>query len=464
MSVFALSVSDLDFSKTAVYLIQVTVVVAIGLTVARRFVWNAAIRYRILMLTWFAVMVLPIVSMICQASGVTTRLYGSFPELQAFAHSLFEPQQPGRVEQIRSCLVSADEAPSVGWTLPRPHEWFVVLSMIWLGGMAVQLTRLVSALCDVSRLLSRAAEASPGSRLASMGATVAHDFALSSVPPIRISAALATPAVCGLLKPSVVFPAQLARQMNDEQLGHVMTHEIAHVVRRDHLAVLAQQLLAAVFWFHPMVKVLNRRLSQAREEVCDNHVLGRASRVDYGYTLLGIAESVEGSLPLRLSVGFLADSWSLETRISQMLDSKRTTTTTVRGRAALPTCLASVTVTAVLALANPVPVVDDDLLEPGHLPVVGLGFDSDASREAHETFVPRSTRSSAYIALADRLAQLEALQREQTPEERAQLRMLERRAYEGELRREQLAHEARLKKNRTAPESALASAPLVPSE
>ena len=78
--------------------------------------------------------------------------------------------------------------------------------------------------------------------------------------------------------------------VSGEQMRDVLVHEVAHVRRRDHLIVLLQELARALYW--PIVPVhgLIRELGQAREELCDNHVLRGRDALSYGETLLHLAE------------------------------------------------------------------------------------------------------------------------------------------------------------------------------
>ena len=98
-------------------------------------------------------------------------------------------------------------------------------------------------------------------------------------------------------------------------------------VRRDHLIVLLQELARALYWPIVTVHGLIRELGQAREELCDNHVLRGRDALSYGETLLHLAELSWEARPLRTTVGILHWKGALERRIAGLLDQRRSTMT-----------------------------------------------------------------------------------------------------------------------------------------
>ena len=103
----------------------------------------------------------------------------------------------------------------------------------------------------------------------------------------------------------------------------MLVHEIAHVLRRDHLVVLLQVVAKAAFWPIMFVHLFNRHLDRAREEVCDNHVLSRRDAVSYGETLLRLAGLARDSAPIVASVGILHWRGKLEIRIAGLIHAQR---------------------------------------------------------------------------------------------------------------------------------------------
>ena len=74
----------------------------------------------------------------------------------------------------------------------------------------------------------------------------------------------------------------------------VLMHEMAHLKRRDGVVLIMQIIARAIYFFHPLVALLDRRLSEYREMACDDATVGRDrdSGVEYSRYLVEIAESL----------------------------------------------------------------------------------------------------------------------------------------------------------------------------
>jgi beta-lactamase regulating signal transducer with metallopeptidase domain len=114
---------------------------------------------------------------------------------------------------------------------------------------------------------------------------------LLAVPEIRIQAGGCGPAVVGFFRPVVVLPSAYVAEASPVHVRHALLHELAHIRRRDPLWNLVCLVLQLVYWFHPLVWLVRRRLSTLRELGCDElvtQVLGREAPA-YRNTLLELA-------------------------------------------------------------------------------------------------------------------------------------------------------------------------------
>ncbi len=133
----------------------------------------------------------------------------------------------------------------------------------------------------------------------------------------------AGPAVVGALRPAVLMPRKLLDALSDEEIQDVLAHEFAHVAHRHLIAALFQRFLAAVYWPHPLIHLLNRELVVAREEMCDNAVLRSAGAARYARVLLRVAECRLQPRQFSASLGLFGPSTSLEKRVKSLLDPNR---------------------------------------------------------------------------------------------------------------------------------------------
>jgi len=96
---------------------------------------------------------------------------------------------------------------------------------------------------------------------------------LAFVIPVRSSAVQLEPAVVGILRPVLLLPRGIEQRLTPEQVLTVLAHERCHVVWRDNLAAALHMLVEALFWFHPLIWWLGKRLVDERERACDERVL-----------------------------------------------------------------------------------------------------------------------------------------------------------------------------------------------
>jgi uncharacterized protein (TIGR03435 family) len=104
-----------------------------------------------------------------------------------------------------------------------------------------------------------------------------HDaFARLGAPPTLPLVASDTsfePGVFGIVRPALLWPRDIDTRLDDDQVRAILAHELAHVRRRDNLTATVHMFVEAVFWFHPVVWWVGRRLVDERERACDEEVV-----------------------------------------------------------------------------------------------------------------------------------------------------------------------------------------------
>ena len=83
------------------------------------------------------------------------------------------------------------------------------------------------------------------------------------------------PGLFGLLRPVVLVPEGIAERLTAAELDAVLVHESCHARRHDNLLFAAHSLVETIFWFHPVVWWLGRRLREECEHACDEAVVRR---------------------------------------------------------------------------------------------------------------------------------------------------------------------------------------------
>ena len=121
-------------------------------------------------------------------------------------------------------------------------------------------------------------------------------LALARTPRVEVTPGVAAPCVTGVVRPTVYLPSSLLDELSDEDLEHVLLHELAHVKRGDLWIGGLTMLLGLLYWFHPLVWLARRRLGELREQCCDRTVTRALGGHAEGYrrTLLRVAARVLG--------------------------------------------------------------------------------------------------------------------------------------------------------------------------
>jgi WD40 repeat protein len=192
----------------------------------------------------------------------------------------------------------------------------------WAVGLVVFLARMVHGWSAVRRICR---DATPLDRdqFAGLIEGVEKRFGLRRPLRIVVSDRLGTAAALGGLRQQIILPTSYVAQLSPEELEPVLIHETAHLVRQDAWIALLQRLAAVVYWPHPLVHVLNRQLSRAREECCDNYVLQQLDPRRYAQLLLRLAEWPASWKTPAPTLAFLTRRWKLEERIADLLDVRR---------------------------------------------------------------------------------------------------------------------------------------------
>ena len=95
---------------------------------------------------------------------------------------------------------------------------------------------------------------------------------------VATSPSISSPMALGILRPIIVFPADLVEKLRTDELTLILMHELAHVRRWDNLTRLLHRLVSAVLFFHPAVWLCGRMLRREAEQACDDLVVYATGR------------------------------------------------------------------------------------------------------------------------------------------------------------------------------------------
>jgi len=127
-----------------------------------------------------------------------------------------------------------------------------------------------------------------------------------------------SPILFGFIRPRILLPSDLARDLPPERLRYVLLHELAHLKRRDILTGWILAFLQALHWFNPLVWWAFSRIRFDRELACDEQALSRIpneERRHYGDVLIGMLERFNHIHHLPAIAGILENKKQLKRRL-----------------------------------------------------------------------------------------------------------------------------------------------------
>jgi beta-lactamase regulating signal transducer with metallopeptidase domain len=135
---------------------------------------------------------------------------------------------------------------------------------------------------------------------------------------------VSVPAAIGLWKPAVVLPEWAITELSAGELNQIVLHELAHLRRWDDWTNLAQQIVRALFFFHPAIWWIDKKATLEREIACDDAVLAETARPRaYAQCLARLAEKSFAHRSLALAQAALGKVRQMSTRVAQILDANR---------------------------------------------------------------------------------------------------------------------------------------------
>ncbi len=143
-----------------------------------------------------------------------------------------------------------------GWMLP-----------IWACGVLLLSLRMLWGRAKVFSLRRQGEAAEPA--VLAMVERLAARLGVTRVR-VLISALADGPSVVGWVRPVLLLPAATLLGLSTEQLEAVLAHELAHIRRYDYLVNIVQMLIETLFFYHPAVWWISRRIREERELCCDD--------------------------------------------------------------------------------------------------------------------------------------------------------------------------------------------------
>ena len=248
------------------------------------------------------------------AANLTGTLQDQSPGLRRSAAKVQSP--PIHVADSSS-LLKSDEFTAISLTAIEWQQWLAgVISMrdaivrltpipttLWWGGCLVIALVLLIRTLRFRRIMNEAVAAPSHIRCEVNRA--AAKIGLTSTPATFISHTRISPMIwCGFRR-ALLLPQSLWDELDSTGRDAVLLHELAHLRRRDHWVRWIELIIGCVYWWHPVVWLVRKRLRDEADFCCDAWVtaLLPTSRGAYARALVATRQYISESRDATPAVG-----------------------------------------------------------------------------------------------------------------------------------------------------------------
>ncbi|MCX5752721.1 MAG: hypothetical protein NTW97_03635 [Candidatus Krumholzibacteria bacterium] len=218
----------------------------------------------------------------------------------------------GVATQSRAASASGPAFLAEGW-----HAWAI---LAWLVGAALTLCWLAVRTALGRKILARctAADEEWADLLEESAARLGLDRHVRLFESCEIGAAVTV----GAINPAIVVPAGSA-EWPAAKRRYILSHELAHIKRRDGLVEVLAIVVKSIYWFNPLVWLAVKAARVERERDCDDAVLNAGARPsDYAMFLMDIAADLGNPRGPVWQLSTISQGSNLKERIMCILDPK----------------------------------------------------------------------------------------------------------------------------------------------
>ena len=224
---------------------------------------------------------------------------GTESQLQSGTNAVFEG-----VQEQQMTVQENSAGTAIKIFILENYLW--LLAGIWMAGFLFCAARNILGGIRIKKVL-QSCGSDADSRFRKIYQNCCQTLNIKKELPIYLVDGITTPALTVSLCPDLLFPADMAAAMNDQQISYALSHELTHYRRRDHLVCLFLRGLECVYWFYPLVRRLEQRILMDMETACDSQVVAsmdNENRKNYAATLLEMfTQDREPNLMLGMASG-----------------------------------------------------------------------------------------------------------------------------------------------------------------
>ncbi|HEX8444020.1 MAG TPA: M56 family metallopeptidase [Allosphingosinicella sp.] len=178
-------------------------------------------------------------------------------------------------------IAALQPVPTTIWDDPSS-----LIAILYLGGLLMVGLRIGAGLLTLRRWTRAASPVTDPAWVRAMERAQAGERGGAGIR-LLVSDEADAPLSWGWLRPAILIDRDTLDRPEDADA--ILAHEVAHVVRRDWPALMMTRVSVALFWFNPLVWLLEREVVQQAEEAADLAALAQVEPAQYAQTLVSCA-------------------------------------------------------------------------------------------------------------------------------------------------------------------------------
>jgi bla regulator protein BlaR1 len=143
------------------------------------------------------------------------------------------------------------------------------LLLIWFGVIVIKAIKLMMGIQGVHHL-KKTKVFDAGAYWQNKVNELSHQLYIKQSVQILQSGIAKIPMVIGHFKPTILMPIGMLNHLSLTEVEAILSHELAHIKRRDYLVNILQNILEVLFFFNPAVLWISKMIKDERENCCDD--------------------------------------------------------------------------------------------------------------------------------------------------------------------------------------------------
>lgn len=227
-------------------------------------------------------------------------------------------RDPGQSDGSNQTRKAGPSITKISWTQAVLYVWIsgTAVFFIWLSVSALRIKRKIA--------LSRW-DNTPG-WINEVFESCKKELGIKRNIRLVLQDSFPVPSIAGFVRPSLLLPGSIVSLPDEQQVRHIILHELIHYRHGDLIVTMLLNMLNAIYWFNPLVWIAFDLIRKDMEAVCDHSVLknlGKNKRQDYIRTIVQFSGKNTG-LKIRAAIPLSGSSVSMQDRIKRMFMSKKT--------------------------------------------------------------------------------------------------------------------------------------------